>query len=223
MTGKLFLFEGADASGKQTQAGLAIEALRSKGRGVAHFDFPQYGKTLSGDLVRDALNGKLGDFRGLDPKMASVPYILDRVTARDELMAVRQQCDIVLNRYTPSNMAFQGGKCSTKEAQDEFIAWLEKLEYDEHGLPRPDLVLYLYVPYDVSRRLIDEREKAAGAARPKDQHEVDESFQRRVIDLYLRLADERDDWRVIECTRNGDLLSREEIHTRAMQEIEPYL
>ena len=48
--GLLIVLEGGDGSGKATQSKLLLEFLKAKGK-VSYFDFPQYGKTVFGDLT----------------------------------------------------------------------------------------------------------------------------------------------------------------------------
>lgn len=213
MKGNLYVIEGADAAGKKTQAELALAALRRRGEKVSYFDFPQYGKTMAGALVREALDGKHGDFLGLDPYLASLPYTLDRISSRADLKSALRMGGALCNRYIPSNIGFQGAKLTSESKQDEFIAWLEKLEYEEYGLPRPTRVFYLHVPYDFSRKLLEGRKGVA------DQHEKSEAYQRTVIDLYHRLCGRRSDWVNIECVRGGVLLSPADIHKEIMRSL----
>ena len=49
---------------------------------------------------------------------------------------------------------------SIKEPQDKrlkFCKWLEKMEYDILGLPKPNLVIYLYLPTRLCYTLIEKR------------------------------------------------------------------
>ena len=48
---------------------------------------------------------------------------------------------VILNRYVESNMAFH--------ERDMMYEWLDNLEFVLLDLPRPDMVLFLYLPYEV--------------------------------------------------------------------------
>ncbi len=211
MTHPLIVIEGSDGSGKQTQADLALATLQANGRIVAYFDFPRYETSLAGRMVKDSLTGKFGDFVGLHPKQASLPYTLDRAGARDDLVVALKRGVVICNRYVPSNSAHQGAKFAEIAEQDEFIAWLEMLEHDELKLPRPTTTFYLYVPFEISHTLME--------GRARDQHESNEPYLRKVIDVYLRIARERPDWKVVTCVQDGKLRSREDIHQEVMSQI----
>jgi dTMP kinase len=218
MDNQLIVIEGGDGAGKQTQAQLALAALEKR-RTTGYFDFPQYKETLAGALVGDALAGKFGSFRHMDPHFASLPYMLDRVAAKPKLQEALERSDVVCNRYVPSNL-YQAAKYKTEEEQDAFIAWFEKLEYVELGLPRPAYVFYLHVPFDFLRKLMEQksegRDYLGGAQGAKDQHEADDEFQKTVIGLYRRMCGRRSHWITIDCVRDGQLCTREEIHANIM-------
>lgn len=218
--GKLIVIEGGDGAGKGTQAERALEALRARGAQVEMFDFPQYKGSLPGALIGRALNGELGDFRSLNPYFAALPYTLDRVTARKDLHhAMFYETDYALcNRYTPSNL-YQAAKFEKEEEQDAFIAWLEALEYGELQLPKPSLVIYLHVPYDIGQKLVQQkaaRAHVSGGQGALDQHERDTAFVKDVIKLYHRTAGSRADWKIVECVRDGTMRSIDDIHQEVM-------
>lgn len=212
---KFIILEGGDGSGKGTQTKLLIEALQAEGQSVKTFDFPQYESSLFGKLCGEALKGMHGDFLGLSPYLASLPYTLDRVSARDTLNSAIKTSTVICNRYTPSNVAYQAAKLSGK-AKKDFINFLEKAEYGELGLPEPDAVIYLYVPGKVAHALVAQKETRGylGKKGARDVHEKSTSYQEKVIQTYLSLAKTRKNWHVVRCVERGKLLSREEIHAR---------
>ncbi len=223
MTNKLIVIEGGDGAGKETQAKLALAALEKR-RQTGYFDFPRYKESLAGALVGESLKGMYGSFRHMHPKFASLPYMLDRVGAREKLREALERSHVICNRYVPSNM-YQAAKFANEAEQDEFIAWFEKLEYEELELPQPYYVFYLHVPLDFSRALMEQktqgREYLGGAKGAKDQHEADDDYQRNVIELYKRMCRQRSSWISIECVKNGELRSREDIHENIMHFLEP--
>jgi dTMP kinase len=220
MRERLIVIEGGDGAGKETQAKRAVSVL-AENYDVKYFDFPGYERSMAGRLVGECLAGKYGDFRHLHPKLASLPYTLDRVDAKDNLITALGDDGIVIcNRYTPSNAMYQAAKLT--DGRDEFIDWLERFEYREYALPRPAAVIYLHVPYDVSRELVKQKAARAylgGEQGSVDQHERDEQYQRDVIALYLETAKARPDWRVIECVRHGTLRTIGDIHEEVMSYI----
>lgn len=219
---KLIVLEGGDGAGKGTQAKRAFDALHAKGMRVEMFDFPQYKGSLPGALIGRALNGELGDFRNLNPYFAALPYTLDRMTVKDILWDAAFHGYALCNRYTPSNL-YQAAKFKTPAEQDAFIDWLEKMEYGELELPRPALVIYLHVPYDIGQKLVQQkaaREHVSGGQGALDQHERDTAFVKDVIELYRRTASRRSDWRVVDCVREGTMRSVDDIHHEVMKLID---
>lgn len=226
MSFPLIVLEGGDGSGKATQAGLLKTRLQETIGPVSLFDFPRYEESLSGKLVGECLAGKHADFRRLSPYVASLPYVLDRIGAREDIAAKRGESIVMCNRYTPSNIAYQAAKLLPAD-RERFISFIEALEYDEFRIPRPTLVLYLHVPTAIATKLIErknERGYLASTGEKKDQHERDVAYQEEVVRVYLDLARERDDWKVIECVdEKGELLPKEVIHEEVWKIVESHV
>lgn len=220
----LIVIEGGDGAGKGTQAELLKEALKARNVRVFKQDFPRY-DTIFGAMCGRALKGEFGDFVKMHPVIASALYTLDRAAALPSLIADLIKGLVISNRYVPSNIAYQAAKLSGK-AQDEFISYMEQAEYGAIGLPKPDLVIYLYVPVKIAQKLIATKDvrgymgKKKGA---KDQLEANVAYQQRVADTYRKLAKNRPDWVVINCTKRGKLLYREEIHSTVLAAVEKVL
>lgn len=54
---------------------------------------------------------------------------------------------VILDRYTTSNMAHQGGKIIDKDDRFNMYQWIDKLEYWLLKLPKPDKTIFLHMPY----------------------------------------------------------------------------
>lgn len=219
----LIVIEGGDGAGKGTQAKKLIDALQKRGVNVSLYDFPRYDQ-LFGGLCGRALKGEFGDFKALHPYIASALYTLDRVAARDELVLTLKDKILISNRYTPSNVAYQAAKLEGAD-KDQFIQYLEHAEYEVLGLPKPDLVIYLYVPVEVAQGLIEKkeaREYLGGKKGDKDQYEADVEFQKRVVDTYLALSVNRPDWKIVKCTKEGVMRTPEDIHEEVLRTIDEY-
>lgn len=206
--------EGADGSGKATQAKLLAERLEAAGRPVAQFSFPRYYESAAGKLIGELLSGKHGDFMSMAPYVSGLPYALDRAGARDEICAALDAGKIIVSdRYTPSNLAHQSAKLP-KDEQDALISFFENLEYTDLKLPRPTRVIYLAVPTDVSSELVTRKDTRGyitdGTAR--DQAERNIAHQDRTRAVYTKLAAERPEWSIVNCTSESGLRSPEDIH-----------
>ncbi|MDP3726149.1 MAG: hypothetical protein Q8R36_03040 [bacterium] len=211
---KLIAIEAGDGSGKTVQTELLVKALREHGV-VTRFDFPRY-ETFTGKFIRECLIGVHGDFLHLPPHFAALPYMIDRVNAREELYMALSRGRVVCNRYVPSNIAHQSAKVSFAD-QGAVIAFIEKMEYETLLMPRPDIVIYLYVPVRIAATLI------RGDGGVRDQHEQDLAYQERVGTVYRLLSEERKDWVIIECMKDEKLMSPEEIHKKVMEAVLPIL
>ena len=77
------------------------------------------------------------------------------------------------------------------------------------GLPRPDLVIYLDVPTDFTEKMMRRREQDTGTH--ADIHEKDLAYLATCRQTG-RAAAEYYGWTVINCVRNDELRTIEDIH-----------
>lgn len=211
--GKLIIIDGSDGAGKTTQSNILIEKLKKNKKKVVFFDFPQYDK-FYGKIVAKYLNGKLGKLNNTNPYLISLAYAFDRASARDEICdALKHGKKVLCNRYTCSNMAYQSAKFETKKEQDEYVKWDEELEYVQNKMPIPDLIIYLYVPHNISQTLVDKKESSQREyvnGKKRDLHEESAKFLKKVEKRYLSLTKEKK-WNKIDCFKNGKLLDVETV------------
>jgi len=211
--GKLIVFEGVDGSGKTTQIKLLTDYLSSHNISFSFFDFPQYGKTFFGDFVGQFLEGKFGHFSRINPYFAMFPYAGDRWQAKDELhQAMKTKKIILCNRYT-SSLAYQLAKIKP-ENRKEFLDWSETLEYKIFNIPKENLVIFLYLPLEITQKLLEKR------GRIKDQYEKDVNYLKRVEEMYLYLINLKKHWVRIDCYKNKKLLSPQAIHQEILAVLE---
>ena len=217
--GKLIVIEGTDGSGKATQSKRLLHRFEEKGILTAYADFPQYGQKSAG-LVENYLNGKYGSAGEVDPKIASMFYAMDRY---DASFGIRKSLDeeriVICNRYVSANMGHQAGKIADRVKRKEFLEWLEELEFNFFKIPKPDLVILLYVPSMVAQKLVDNkghREYIGGVKR--DIHEADSDHLKKAEEAYLEVAKEKG-WKIINCTKENKILPIEEIHELVWGEV----
>ncbi|MDO8265433.1 MAG: FAD-dependent thymidylate synthase [Candidatus Saccharibacteria bacterium] len=221
--GKFFVIEGTDASGKTTQFKLLADRLSKQGYDVVTFDFPQYDQESS-FYVREYLSGKYGNAEQVGPYTASVFYALDRYAAKDAIAQAIQSGKIVLaNRFTGSNMAHQGTKFAHPEERRGYFIWLDNLEYQMLGIPRPTFSAVLRVDADTSARLLKERAEQ-DPEHKTDIHEANTDHLRKSVDVYDDLCTLfPKDFNRIDCVRNNQLMTIEQIHELLWSLIEPAL
>jgi dTMP kinase len=209
--GVLIDIEGADGSGKATQTKLLRERLEKEGHVVSTFSFPRYYESRPGKLIGELLSGKHGDFMTIPPYISALPYAMDRAAAKDDLRTALQKGIVICDRYTSSNLAHQSAKLP-KDEQPALVEFIEGLEYEDLGIPRPALVIYLAVPTDISSELIVKKDdRAYTGGEKRDQAERNIAHQDRTRNAYLRLAADKG-WRIIDCVRDGALRPAEDIH-----------
>ena len=209
MKGKLIVFEGIDGSGKATQAALLAQALQAEHIPVMQVTFPDYDSESSA-LVKMYLRGDFGsDPSAVNPYAASLFYALDRFASyRMKWKAFYEKGGVVIaDRYTTSNMVHQMTKYDETEQRDAFVDWLEKTEYEELELPRPDAVILLDIPLSVSKELVCRRAALGGSM---DIHEQHMEYLEKCYYAYQALI-QRYGWKKISCMDGKLLRSPEDI------------
>lgn len=205
MKGKLIVIEGTDCSGKQTQTELLVDKLNKQGIKAVRLSAPFYesgtGKIIAGAYLNKQGYGMSSVFpegaSNVDPKVASLLYATDRLYNMPKIEKYLQQGYIVvMDRYVESNLAFQGGKIQEKAKRYEMYNFLLKLEYEMLKLPRPDLKILLYMPYQASLILKNNREEKA------DEHEKNEALLKNAENAYLELVD-LCDFKKIDCSKDN--------------------
>ena len=214
---KLIVIEGLDGSGKATQAKRLTEALVEKGIPVREVSFPDYGSDSSA-LVRMYLSGQFGtDPQDVNAYAASSFFAVDRFASykkdwrRDYARGV-----VIADRYTTSNAVHQCSKLP-KEQWEDFLNWLFDFEYKKLGIPAPDRVIYLNVDPAVSQALMTAR--YSGDENKKDIHERDIAYLRHSREAAAYCA-EKLGWETIDCCRDGQMRSIEDIHKDVMKLLE---
>ncbi|MBQ2785429.1 MAG: deoxynucleoside kinase [Oscillospiraceae bacterium] len=208
--GKLIVIEGTDGSGKSTQFQRLTEHLAIDRQEFKTLVFPRYSEPSSA-LIRMYLGGEFGTKPSdVNAYAASTFYAVDRYASykQDWGQWYENGGLIVSDRYTTSNAVHQASK-EPKEKQQDFLKWLYELEYDRLGLPRPDLTIYLDVPTDFTEKLLRGREAATNTH--ADIHEKDMQYLATCRETG-RAAAAFYGWTVIECVKEGQMRSIEDIH-----------
>ncbi len=221
--GKFIVIDGTDGSGKATQVDLLLKRLGKDGHKVKTVDFPEYYKNFFGDFIGHCLTEQYYNFINVHPKIASVLYAADRFESKEQIEKWLDSGYVVLaNRYVSSNQIHQGGKISNNKKREAYLEWLDTMEYKVFKIPRPDVVLYLSVPLDVSIKMMKERNKKSVrnyAGKKKDVHEVDINFQKNSRKSALWLSTKLKNFIKIDCAPKKEILSREIVHDLVYKEV----
>jgi len=215
--GKLIVIDGTDGSGKATQVALLERRLKKEGHTVKIIDYPEYYKNFFGKFIGHCLSEQYYKFLHVHPKISSVLYATDRWESKAETEAwLKKGYVVIANRYVSANQIHQGGKIKSPTKRAAFIKWLDEMEYEVFGLPRPDITFYLSLPIELVLKLLEERGSSKMhreyLKRGKDVHEQDVNFMENSVKSALWLAKRERGWVKIDCSQSGKMLPRETIH-----------
>lgn len=208
MKGKLIVIEGTDCSGKETQAKLLIERLKNSNVRIEMFSFPNY-NSPTGKIIGGPYLGKSYICDGwfsegapnVNPKVSSLYYAADRLYNIDKInFLLDNGVNVILDRYTYSNMAHQGCKIDNYDDRISMYEWLDNLEFNLLGLPRPDIRVFLHMPFECSVSLKKNRVEGL------DEHEKDDLYLLKAEASYIEIADKYDFY-TIECNDSNGIKS----------------
>ena len=140
--------------------------------------------------------------------LVSIAYAADRWESKAKLEKwLSEGRVVILNRYVSSNQMHQGGKIKSTKARTQFLKWLDIMEHEVFGLPRPNLIIYLHLPVKLSLTLIKSRGK-------KDLAEKNPKHLESAQGSALKLLKAKGNWKKIDCTDREKILSRGTIHEK---------
>lgn len=191
MRGKLLVIEGTEGSGKETQADLLVRRLNEMGEKAVKMRFPMY-DTPTGKIIYEHILNKDGNSyfdEEVDPKALSLYYAADRVNNIGKINDLLDKgVHVVLDRYVESNMAYQASKFEDIKDRVNMIFWMEQLEFNLLDLPRPDKVIFLFLPYQY---------------RPLVGEVADSKYHN--IEMTYHLLSRRYDFGVVSCVNDDKL------------------
>jgi dTMP kinase len=207
---KLFVIEGVDGSGKSTQLKLLRDYITQKGFDCEFLHFPRTDAPFFGELIARFLRGEFGSLNDVDPYLVALLYAGDRKDAAALISGWLSNKKIVLlDRYTYSNIAYQCAKIEDPLLQDKLMQWILALEFEHFAIPKPDLNIFLDVPFSFTEQKLsstrsgNDRDYLNGN---RDIHEESLNFQKKVRDIYLKVARSDDRLVVIDCNEGNGLI-----------------
>ena len=210
--GKLIVIEGTDSSGKETQTKKLYERLANEVEKVRKISFPNY-ESPACEPVKMYLAGAFGDNAlNINPYPVSTMFAIDRYASykMDWESFYNAGGIIVTDRYTTSNMVHQASKIKNIDEKSKYLGWLEDLEYNKMGIPKPDLVIFLNMPTEMAVKLMEARKNKITGEEKKDIHEKDTSYLKKSYDNACDIA-KKYNWQEIKCVENKRLKTIEEI------------
>lgn len=218
---KLIIIEGLDGSGKSTQTALVEKYFEEQNIDYKKIKLPDY-DSPSSTLVKMYLGGEFGkNADDVNAYAAGAFYAVDRFASYklDWGRNYENGTVILADRYATSNSIYQMEKLDEKD-WDSFLDWSADFEYNKIGIPKPDLVIFLDMPVEISQRLMTSRYN--GDENKKDVHEANVDFLNRCRRSALYTA-KKQGWAVIPCSDGEKPLPVEEIHNTVIEFIKKEL
>jgi len=221
-SGTFIVIDGGDGSGKATQTEMLKKRLREDGETVYTIDFPQYEDNLCGELIGECLSGEYGNFLELHPKIASVLYAVDRYESSEKIHNwLNNGAVVISDRYASANQIHQGGKFDNDTKREEFVTWIERLEYEIFDIPRPDGIIYLDVPVKHALELLEMNaeemlKKKKYLTEGKDVVEDSLEYLQNSRNAALKLVKAHNDWYHVDCIDGGAMMSKQTIHEKVL-------
>lgn len=212
MKGKLIIIEGSDGSGKATQTKKLYDRLEKNNYNIKKVEFPNYNSESSA-LVKMYLRGDFGKHaEDVDPYVCSTFFAVDRYASfKTEWEEFYNDGGIIIcDRYTTSNMIHQASKMEVEE-RDKYLEWLNDLEFNLYKIPKPDCVIFLDVPVEMSQKLMKDRNNKITGESEKDIHESDFDYLKKSYENSLYIA-KKYDWQRINCIKDDNMRTIDDIH-----------
>ena len=222
------VLEGLDGAGKSTQIKLLRQLFASRGIESEYVHFPRFDSPVFGELIARFLRGELGSVESVDPYIVALLFAGDRADMAPQIRAWQAEGKVVIvDRYVYSNIGYQCAKLATEEQRAKLKQWILDTEYGYYNSPRPDLSLFLDVPFAFTAKSLtaqregDDRAYLNGS---KDIHESSLDLQQMVRNVYLEAAKTDDALEVINCSNaEGGMDTPEGIFARIEQVVLPLI
>ena len=121
-------------------------------------------------------------------------------------------------------MAHQGTKFEHPEERRGYFIWLDNLEFQMLGVPRPTKSFVLRVPAETAQQLVDQKEARDYTDKKRDIHEADLGHLQRSVEVYDDMCQLfPNDFERIDCVRGGELMDIETIERMIWEKVEPML
>jgi dTMP kinase len=222
------VLEGLDGAGKSTQIKKLREMFAERGIESEYVHFPRFDAPIYGELIARFLRGELGGVDEVDPYIVALLYAGDRADMAPQIRKWQEEGKVVIvDRYVYSNIGYQCAKIADEEARLRLNEWILHLEYEVNKIPRPDVSLFLDVPFAFTEKRLteqregDDRTYLNGAT---DIHEQSLTLQQRVREVYISSSKRDDELLVVDCSNEeGAMASPDEIFARIEEIVAPLL
>lgn len=198
------VLEGLDGAGKSTQIKRLRQLFADRGIESEYVHFPRFDSPVYGELIARFLRGELGSIESVDPYIVALLFAGDRADMAPRIAQWQAEGKVVIvDRYVYSNIGYQCAKIADAEGRKRLKEWILSTEYGYFNIPRPDISLFLDVPFAFTAKSLaeqrsgDDRAYLNGAS---DIHESSLDLQRAVRQVYLDAAQSDQTLKVIDCS-----------------------
>lgn len=219
----LITIEGIDGVGKETQTNLLKTKLENEFR-IKLVSFPNY-KSKASEPLKMYLNGEFGkNPLAVNPYAISTLFAIDRFASyiKDWGKNYEDGEIILVDRYVTSNYIYQGVKIEDPEERNKYIGWLNDLEFNKYGLPKPDIVIFLDLKPNISKKLREDRLNKYTNKEEKDIHEKNQEYMDKCYKIALNIA-KNQNWEIIKCDDGEKIkpieIINEEIYKKVIEKI----
>ena len=213
------VLEGLDGAGKSTQVRLLQEMLHRRRVAYEYLHFPRFDAPVYGELVARFLRGELGGVNEVNPYLVALIYAGDRAEAAPVVRRwLSEGKCVIVDRYVYSNVGYQCAKIDDPAERGALRNWIVELEYGHFGIPRPDVSLFLDVPFEFTCKKLEEVREGDDRSYlngKQDIHEASLSLQEKVRRVYLEQEALDPAFRVVSCAgEDACMLPPEQIFAR---------
>ena len=213
------VLEGLDGAGKSTQIKQLRALLQSRGIESCYVHFPRFESRVSGELIARFLRGELGSVESVDPYIVALLFAGDRADMAPQIRQWEAEGKVVIvDRYVYSNIGYQCAKIADAKGRERLKHWILETEYGYYNIPRPDLSIFLDVPFSFTAKSLTEQRTGDDRAYLNGQSDIHESsldLQQQVRQVYLDAAQTDERLKVVDCSNSeGGMDSPEGIFAR---------
>ncbi|MBQ9137944.1 MAG: dTMP kinase [Alistipes sp.] len=222
------VLEGLDGAGKSTQIKRLVALLKGRGIESEYVHFPRFDAPVYGELIARFLRGELGSVESVDPYIVALLFAGDRADMAQQIRDWQAEGKVVIvDRYVYSNIGYQCAKIADAEGQARLKQWILDTEYGYYNIPRPDLSIFLDVPFSFTAKSLTEQragEDRAYLNGGSDIHESSLDLQQMVRRVYLEAAQSDAALKVVDCSNaEGGMDSPDGIFARIEALVAPLI
>ena len=213
------VLEGLDGAGKSTQIKQLRALLSQRGIESEYVHFPRFEAPVFGELIARFLRGEIGSIESVDPYIVALLFAGDRADMAPQIRKWEAEGKVVIvDRYVYSNIGYQCAKIADADGQQRLKKWILDTEYGYYNIPRPDLSIFLDVPFSFTAKSLTEQRTGDDRAYlngGSDIHESSLDLQQQVRRVYLEAAEVDESLKFIDCSNSeGGMDSPEGIFAR---------